>query len=65
MDKLHKVLLSTVIMHLEMAEKLLCQIADMYYTDKSYDAMGSGKAKLQIKQARNTVEDIIKAGEQV
>lgn len=63
MDNLHKVLLSTAIMHLEMAEKLLYQIADMY--KDTYDAMSHGKAKLQIQQARNTVEDIIKAGEQV
>lgn len=65
MDKLHKVLLSTAIMHLEMAEKLLCQIADMYNDAAEYDVMTHGKAKLQIQQARNTVEDIIKAGEQV
>lgn len=65
MDKLHKVLLSTVIMHLEMAEKLLCQISAMYNDAAEYDVMTHGRAKLQIQQVKNTVEDIIKAGEQV
>lgn len=63
MDKHEQVLLSSVITHLEQAQKALHHVAET--CNDTYGVMNYGKAKLQIQQARNTVEDIIKAGEQV
>lgn len=67
MDNLQQVLISAAIMHLEMAEKTLRQISEMYSDTAEYNAMEYGKAKLQIQTARNTVEEIMerKAGDDV